>query len=123
MEAKKWKTKIKKACEGAGTYQPYFDGAIDSLAAILAKRDEAQEMYIERGSVPVVEHIGKGGETNLVKNPILVMWSDLNTQALQYWRDLGLTPAGLRKIDESAVKQKKSSKLVEVLANLEKEIK
>jgi hypothetical protein len=32
------------------------------------------------------------------------VWQDLNTQALAYWRDLGLTPAGLKKLNEAALK-------------------
>ena len=41
---------------------------------------------------------------------------DLDTQALAYWRDLGLTPAGLKKINEAAMKEKKRSALVEALS-------
>ena len=42
MEQRKWKNKIKKACRDAGTYKPYFDNVIDTLASILEKRDEAE---------------------------------------------------------------------------------
>jgi hypothetical protein len=34
------------------------------------------------------------------------MEMELNAQALAYWRDLGLTPAGLRKLNADAVKEK-----------------
>lgn len=108
MEQKKWKNKIKKACRNAGTYQPYFDHVIDSLASILEKRDEAEAQYIASGSLPVVEYTNKGGATNMSKNPALVLWDDLNKSALAYWRDLGLTPAGLKKLNEDALKEKQA---------------
>ena len=40
--------------------------------------------------------------TNTVKNPKLVIWMDLNTQALAYWKELGLTPSGLKRLKEAA---------------------
>ena len=54
----------------------------------------------------------------MTKNPLLVMWDDLNKSALAYWRDLGLTPAGLKKIDETALKKQKKTGLSEILKEL-----
>ena len=54
----------------------------------------------------------------MAKNPLLVSWGDMNTSALSYWRDLGLTPAGLKKIDESAIKGKKMSALGDILRDI-----
>ena len=108
MEQKKWKTRIKKACREAGTYQPYFDNAIDTLAAILEKRDQVEDQYIISGSEPVIYHTNQGGNENLVKNPCLVLWDELNKSALAYWRDLGLTPAGLKRLKEDALKEKQA---------------
>lgn len=51
----------------------------------------------------------------MTKNPLLVLWDDLNKSALAYWRDLGLTPAGLKKIDETAVRRKKTSSLADAI--------
>lgn len=101
-----WKKKIKSACEGAGTYRPYFDAVIDTLAGTLEQRDEAMAYYREHDGEPVVIHTNKGGGKNMAKNPALVLWNDLNTTALQYWRDLGLTPSGLKKLNEDALKDK-----------------
>lgn len=109
MEQKKWKNKIKKACRDAGTYQPYFDHVIDTLAAILEKRDEAEAQYIKLGSKPVITYTNKGGNSNPAKNPCLVLWDDLNKSALSYWRDLGLTPAGLKKLNDEALKEKQAN--------------
>ena len=65
----------------AGTYQPYFEYAIDTLAGILETRDDAQRAYEQSGRQPV-----------------------MNAQALVYWKELGLTPKGLKAINEKAMK-------------------
>ncbi len=120
MEIKKWKTKIVKAMKEAGTYQPYFEPVILTLAGILEKRDEAEVFYARSGGSPIVKHTNKGGSTNLEQNPALRLINDLNRDALQYWRELGLTPAGLKRINEEAVKTgQKKSPLDELLERLE----
>lgn len=114
-----WKRKIKKACVQAGTYAEWCDNVIDTLAAILEKRDAAEEQYRQTKSHPVIMHTNKAGATNLVKNPTLVMWNDLNTSALAYWRDLGLTPSAFRKLTGDAPQKEKRSGLAEALRSLE----
>lgn len=113
-----WKNRITKACMAAGTYEPCFDEAIKTLAEILEKRDAAGQEYKLRGSKPIVEHTNKGGATNLVKNPALTLWDELNKSALMYWRDLGLTPSGYRKIMGERPKEEKPSALAEALKEL-----
>ena len=119
MDRKKWTRLIKKACVDAGTYKPYFDSIIDTLAGVMEARDAAQEQYQEAGAEPVIEHTNRNGAVNVVKNPMLVMVMECNAQALAYWRDLGLTPAGLRKLNEEGLKQPKKSALAEALAKLD----
>lgn len=106
MERKKWKSKIKKACTEAGTYQKHFDPIIDTLAGLLEKRDEAEEQFYQTGGKPTVIHTNKAKEKNIIKNPALVVYMELNAQALAYWRDLGLTPSGLKKINGDALTAK-----------------
>lgn len=115
MTAEEWKEKIVLSCKDAGTYRECFTDAIETLAATLSNRDEAQRLYEKQGSKPVVVYTNKNGQENIVKNPILVTIDDLNKTALTYWRDLGLTPKGLKAIDESAVKTKKTTGLQEML--------
>lgn len=118
MKKETWRGKIRKACTEAGTYRPFFDPVIDTLAAILEKRDEVEKAYREGGEGPIVTYINKAGAANKTKNPAIVLWDDLNKSAVLYWRDLGLTPAGLKKIDESAMAKKKRSGLAEALESL-----
>ena len=88
------------------------------LAGIMAARDAAEEKYEASGAQPVVKHTNQGGNTNIVKNPVLVLVMELQAQALAYWRDLGLTPAGLKRIDEKAVKAQKKNTMAEAFKNI-----
>lgn len=118
MTKRTWQARIKNACIEAGTYRTYFDNIIDTLAGILATRDEAEKQFRASGSKPIVKHTNKGGATNFVKNPMLILVNDMNTQALAYWKELGLTPAGLKRIDEKAMKKSKPNPLAEALREL-----
>ena len=64
-------------------------------------------------------HTNKGGATNMIKNPALVAIMDCNSQALAYWRDLGLTPAGLRRLgDKGLLNKDDGGGLADALAEL-----
>lgn len=106
MTAAEYRKKIVKDCKAIGTYKPQFDGVINTLCGILEKRDNAQELFEKSGGKAIVKHTNKGGATNLEQNPALRLINDLNRDALAYWRELGLTPAALKRIDEAAVKSK-----------------
>ena len=86
----KWRTRIVKCCEAAGTYKDYFGPVIDTLADILEQRD--------------TEYTNKSGATNVMLNPLVKMMNELNRDALTYWKELGLTAASLKKINEAAIK-------------------
>lgn len=118
MRRDEWKEKIVAASKAAGTYKPFFEHVIDTLAGVLEMRDDAQETFDKTGGKTVVVHVNKAKEKNLVKNPALVAVMELNAQALAYWRDLGLTPSGLKKINEAAMKEKKRSALAEALKDI-----
>lgn len=92
MRKQTWKNKIKDSCIEAGTYQPFFEQVIDTLAGILEMRDNANEKFEASGGNTIVKHTNKGGATNIVKNPALVVLMECNSQALLYWTQLGLTP-------------------------------
>ena len=106
MDRAAWSERIKQASVDAGTYRPYFDSVIESLAGIMEKRDDAEAQFEAAGGETITTHTTKTGQTNIVKNPALVVIDDLNKTALAYWRDLGLTPAGLKRINETALKEK-----------------
>lgn len=119
MDSKQWKKKIKKATETVGTYQESFDEVINTLADLLAERDRVYDKYIEEGAEPLVLVTSDRGQQNMRDNPLLTTWRSINRDVLQYWRDLGLTPAGLKKIMDDSMKQPEASALDKVLEKLE----
>ena len=60
----------------------------------------------------------RGGATNLEQNPALRLVNDLNRDALAFWKELGLTPAALKRMREDALKTKKESALAIALKEL-----
>ena len=96
-----------------------YDAIVATLSDILEQRDACYEEYKEKGGKPTVTYTNKAGAENTVKNPLLVTWTDLNTQALSYWRELGLTPAAFRKMTGNSVATEKGSALVDALKSIE----
>lgn len=100
-----WKKRIKEACENAGTYEPWYDHVIDTLAGILENRDRAQKQFKDMEYQPVISHTNKAGQTNMVKNPALVIITDMNAQALLFWRELGLTAKSFQAMQKNGFKK------------------
>lgn len=113
-----WRKKIKNACESAGIYKPFFDIVINELAGIMETRDVAADQYETSGGNPVVAYTNKGGFTNLRKNPALAVIQECNQQALAYWRDLGLTPSGFKKLDGQLNRQEETDAFSELLGGI-----
>ena len=119
MTATKWKNLIKRQLSALGQTEKAYDSVISTLADILEQRDAVYQEYIDAGCEPVREYTNKGGNTNLTKNPLLVLWDDLNKSALAYWRELGLTPSSYKKMTGDAPKKEKGGGLAAALKSLE----
>ena len=119
MTAKSWKNLIKKQLAELGQQEKAYDSVISTLADILEQRDVVYAQYQAEGCQPVREYTNKGGATNSVKNPLLVLWDDLNKSALAYWRELGMTPSSYKKMTGDAPKKEKVSGLAATLQTLE----
>ena len=119
MTSKQWEKLIKKQLSALGQEEKAYDSVVSTLADVLAQRDAVYEQYKEEGCVPVLEHTNNRGSSNVVKNPLVVLWDDLNKSALAYWRELGLTPTSYKKMTGDAPKKEKPQGLVEVLSKLE----
>ena len=117
-----WKNRIIQASRDVGTYQESFDAIIDTLASMLERRDETEEVFKKSGGHVLVKHTNKGGSTNLEQNPALRLINDLNRDALAYWRDLGLTPAGLKKLKDTVIKVDETSGLEKMLNGIAQEL-
>lgn len=102
IKAKKtWRKKIVNACKKAGTYSETYDFAIDELTDILVMRASAMKSYKDNGNKAIIEHTNIGGKTNIVKNPAITLIMELSQLSLTYWRELGLTPKGIKALGES----------------------
>mgnify|MGYP005770416401 FL=1 len=120
MSKTKWKNLIKKQLTALGLQNDAYGSTVESLAAILEQRDKTFEEFQQNGGKSVIEYTNKGGSTNMTKNPLLVLWDDLNKTALAYWRELGLTPSSYKKLTGTGAKQEKSKKgLAAALASIE----
>ena len=120
MTAATWRSKIRDSAEKAGTYRDYFEPVIATLSDILEKRDKAKDEFEKSGSKFLILYTNKGKATNPMKNPLLIIWDELNTTALAYWKELGLTPSSFRKMNgSSAPAEEKPSGLAAALRSLE----
>lgn len=118
MTKANWKKRIVKAMKDAGIYQSLFDDPIDTLAGILERRDTLENQFYASKEPMIVERTNARGYTNLEQNPMIRLLNDLNRDALTFWRDLGLTPKGLKAITDTSVVDVKEDPLDEVLKKL-----
>lgn len=119
MKSATYKKKIIQDMKSIGTYQPEFDRVINNLADIYEDMDVAREQFKKSGGNIVVKHTNKNGSTNIVKNPLFLAIEGLQNNILMYNRELGLTPAGYRKIKgEAAIPEEKRKGLATILAEI-----
>ena len=110
---------IRTACQGLGTYRDEFDPAIWALAKVEEERDDAWAEFEAEGGVRIITTINKAGAEYRQQNPSYTVWLNLVAESRSQRRELGLTPAGLKKLREDAMKAPKKSALAEALAKLD----
>lgn len=98
MRRAAWEKRIKEQIKIDAEFIPSFATTISILAEILEERDNVYAAYRDDGARPVIKFTSDRGAENPKQNPLLKQWQELNTTALAYLRDLGLTAAGLRKL-------------------------
>ena len=106
---KGFREKIRESARTCGTYRPEFEPLISRLAEIYVRTNRAKADYEKDGSRPVIERKNKSGDTILVKNPLLSEIDNLFTMATAMERELGLTPAGLKKLNEAELHPRKQA--------------
>jgi len=109
---------IIKRMRSIGTYRDEFMPTIERLAALYIQCAKIEEQFAATGGNAVVRHTNKAGATNLSKNPYLSARDEVFTQILAHERELGLTPAALRKMGMQAISEAKPSALAEALRKL-----
>lgn len=111
---------IKRKCDSLGVWREEFARTAKRLSRIYTRIDTVESEYSDSGGEAVVEYTNKAGATNMVRNPYLTQLDILYDQALTYEKELGLTAAALKRINEEALKpQKKASGLEAALRLLE----
>jgi len=101
-----------------GIYKPEFEHAINGLANALCEQDKVSALFEKSGGQIIIKHTNKAGATNAAKNPFYLALETLRQDILAYSRELGLTPAALKKINESELKGKKVTGISKVLREL-----
>lgn len=117
MDEKGYARKIKKRLDALNLYKPEFEPTIKRLATLYVECDKVDEQYAASGGRPVIAHTNSTGGVSPKKNPILQTRDDIYTQLLAHERELGLTPAALKKINESVLKTTQASGFASALAD------
>lgn len=110
---------IRAGCQGLGTYREEFDPAIWALAKVEEERDNAWDEFKAEGGIRIITTVNKAGAEYRMTNPSYTLWMNLVAEARSQRRELGLTPAGLKKLREDAMKAPKQSALAAALAKLD----
>src|SRR3954468_8364368 len=111
----KMEQKTKEDMIALGVYKPEFDNAI-SIYSGLIEQYQALEKEFKKSKFTVVEKTGYSD--NAKKSPMVATLESLRKDILSYSNALGLTPSGLKKInDEMNQQKKKVSKLESALVN------
>ena len=95
-------TQIKKAMQSLGTYRQEFDPVILILCQLKKQYDELTKKF-EADGYPFSEVTSSGSK----KAPIVVTLEGLRRDILSYYSQLGLTPLGLKKLNDQALAESK----------------
>ena len=115
---KRYKRQIVRKMKAIGTYNASFMYTINVLAKVLADYEVTTEQFERTGGHMVIKHTNKSGATNIVKNPLYQAIEKLRDDIITYSRELGLTPAGLKRINKDGAQPDKQSPLERVLMEL-----
>lgn len=117
----KYRQEIVERMQAVGTYREEFAPIVDRTAGLYVQLDRFLRDFEEKaGGQAVIKHTNKSGATNLVKNPLLAACESVYGQLILHERELGLTPTGLKKLNEAALAQNKTSNaLVDALKELD----
>ena len=119
MTKNKWKSLILAQMAALHVQNDAYISVVEALAGILEQRDKTFREFKDSGGRSVIEYTNKGGSTNMTKNPLLVLWDDLNKSALAYWRELGMTPSSFKKMTGGTLVEEIESGLVAALKSIE----
>ena len=100
------------------TYKPQYAALIERTARLYIKLEQLEKQYEKSGMEPFVQYTNKYGATNLVPNPMIKAIEDAYAELIVHERELGLTPAALRKLGDALVQDNKESPLEAAIRKL-----
>lgn len=109
---------IVERMKALGVYKPQYDALIGRTARLYVKLDELEKEYEKSGCSRFVEYTNKAGATNLVPNPHIRAIEDAYAELLVHERELGLTPAAMKKLGDVGSPTPKKSPLEMALEKL-----
>lgn len=100
---KGFRNKIREDLNASGLYREEFERVIWRLAELYVRMQKTRALYRETGGDPIITSVNKAGAEYYTKNPYLQELDFLQKTALELEKELGLTPAALKKINEAAM--------------------
>ena len=100
---KGFRNKIREDLNASGLYREEFERVIWRLAELYVRMQKTRALYRENGGNPIITSMNKAGAQYYTKNPYLQELDFLQKTALELEKELGLTPAALKKINEAAM--------------------
>lgn len=108
-----------KDMQTVGTYKVEFSPAITRYAEMRVQYDLQMSQWYSDGCRITEQYTNKAGATNVRKTALYQSLENLRKELIDLENIFGLTPAGLRKIKNKAMEQKKESPLAKALSKLE----
>lgn len=112
-----YKKDIIKMMKQVETYNKAFEITINTMAKMLYDYNTSIDKFEKSGGNILIKHTNKNGSTNIVKNPLYQSIEKLRTDLILYARELGLTPAGLKKLNQK-IEEKPKSALDDLLSKM-----
>lgn len=111
-----YRREIERRMKAVGTWREEFAPTVARLAVLYVQLEQIERQYAESGGNPVIMHTNKAGATNPTKNPFLSARDEVYAQLLAHEKELGLTPAALKKMNEAAMRPQKTSSFAAALS-------
>ena len=103
---KGFRLKIRDAMRALGTYDEAFETTIEEMAEYYVRAQMAKEQWRDEGSPLLLEQFNKGGNQYFIRHPLLQEIDNCTRTIMQLKKELGLTPAAIKRINEAALGKK-----------------
>lgn len=104
-----------KEMQEVNTYKPQFNATIKIYAENQQMYNQAYKDFIISGGKMTEEYTNNAGSTNIRKTATYMAIETLRNDLMNYRSMLGLTPLGLKKINDEMKAKKKTSKLTQAV--------